>query len=58
MSDSVRPATHTEHPNRSRIFHGTRDISPDSDSAGENPARVEANSVVHGGTNDLKEFPG
>jgi len=41
-----------------KYFHGLRDISPDSDSATENPARVEANSVVHGGTNDLKEFPG
>ena len=38
-------------------FHGTRDISPDNASEGENPARVEANSVVHGGTNNLKEFP-
>jgi len=39
------------------FFHGTRDLSPDSAPAGENAARVEANSVVHGGTNDLKEFP-
>jgi CBS domain-containing protein len=50
------------HPHRAskptpKYFHGVRDISPDSDSATENPARTEANSVVHGGTNELKEFP-
>jgi hypothetical protein len=52
----------SDHPHRASMmipeyFHGTRDISPDSASEGENPARVEANSVVHGGTNNLKEFP-
>ena len=51
------------HPRRAskpkpEYFHGIRDLTPDDDdSAVENPARIEANSVVHGGTNDLKEFP-
>ena len=39
-------------------FHGVRDLSPDALSVNENSARREANSVVHGGTNELKEFPG
>ena len=58
VSDSA--AGHPHHASKAapKYFHGLRDISPDSDSATENPARVEANSVVHGGTNDLKEFPG
>jgi len=52
----------TGHPHRAskptpKFFHGLRDSSPDSDAATGNPARVEANSVSHGGTNDLKEFP-
>ena len=38
-------------------FRGARDGTPDDESVVENPARFEANSVVHGGTNDLKEFP-
>jgi len=38
-------------------FQGARDLSLEHDSVGDNPARTEANSVVHGGTNDLKEFP-
>jgi len=39
-------------------FHGARDLTADRDStAAENPARIEADSVVHGGTNNLKEFP-
>ena len=55
-------ARSSDHPHRAstigpEFFHGTRDLSPDSAEAGENAARVEANSVVHGGTNDLKEFP-
>jgi len=50
------------HPHRAsnptpEYFHGARDVGPDEDPAVENPARVEAGSVVHGGTNDLKEFP-
>jgi CBS domain-containing protein len=50
------------HPHRAdkpipEFFNGARDLTPDTDLASENPARVEANSVVHGGTNDLKEFP-
>jgi CBS domain-containing protein len=52
----------TDHPHLASMmipeyFHGTRDLSPDIVSAGENSARIEANSVVHGGTNSLKEFP-
>ena len=52
----------SDHPHRASMmipeyFHGVRDLSPDSASAGENIARVEANSVVHGGTNKLTEFP-
>jgi CBS domain-containing protein len=39
------------------FFHGARDRTPDGESPVENPARIEAQSVVHGGTNDLKEFP-
>jgi CBS domain-containing protein len=52
----------TGHPHRAsqptpEYFHGVRDRTPDNDSVMDNPARAEANSVVHGGTNDLKEFP-
>ena len=55
-------ASSSDHPHRASMmvpeyFHGTRDLSPDSAAAGENAARVESNSVVHGGTNELKEFP-
>jgi hypothetical protein len=39
------------------FFHGKLDLSPSDDSNAENPARIEAGSVAHGGTNDLKEFP-
>lgn len=39
------------------FFRGARDRTPDDESTVENPARIEAQSVVHGGTNDLKEFP-
>jgi CBS domain-containing protein len=39
------------------FFRGARDRTPEGDSPVENPARIEASSVVHGGTNDLKEFP-
>ena len=50
------------HPHRAskpvpKYFRGARDLTPSEDPAVENPARVEASSVVHGGTNDLKEFP-
>lgn len=39
-------------------LQGSRDIAPDPYASGaENPARDEANSVAHGGTNELKEFP-
>jgi hypothetical protein len=52
----------TGHPHRAskptpEYFHGARDRKPADDSASENPARVEASTIVHGGTNDLKEFP-
>jgi CBS domain-containing protein len=39
------------------FFHGVREVPRDYASTAENPARVEADAVVHGGTNDLKEFP-
>jgi hypothetical protein len=39
------------------FFHGKRDVSHPDYSTSENPSRIEAESVVHGGTNDLKEFP-
>jgi signal-transduction protein with cAMP-binding, CBS, and nucleotidyltransferase domain len=52
----------SEHPHKASMtipeyFHGARDLSPDAISVNENSARVEADSVVHGGTNNLKEFP-
>lgn len=57
MSD--RSVGHPHHASKPtpKYFRGARDVTPDKDSATENPARTEANSVVHGGTNDLKEFP-
>jgi CBS domain-containing protein len=39
------------------FFRGARDFARDHNSVEENPARHEAESVVHGGTNDFKEFP-
>jgi CBS domain-containing protein len=39
------------------FFHGRRDLSSYDGSNAENPSRIEAERVVHGGTNDLKEFP-
>ena len=39
------------------FFHGARTLTHDDDPIAENPARIEANAVVHGGTNALKEFP-
>jgi CBS domain-containing protein len=40
------------------FFTGARDLTQDQPNlGGENAARDEANSVVHGGTNELKEFP-
>jgi CBS domain-containing protein len=39
------------------FFHGKRDLSSSDPSNAENPSRIEADRVVHGGTNDLKEFP-
>jgi CBS domain-containing protein len=52
----------TGHPHRAdkpipEFFHGAREVVQTDQSAAENPARSEANTVVHGGTNDLKEFP-
>jgi len=59
MSD--RSVGHPHHASKPtpEFFHGAPDLSPpgEDDSPPENPARSEANSVVHGGTNDLKEFP-
>lgn len=54
-----RSAGHPHHAAKPHpeFFHGVRDLSPEADSPTENPARSEASSVVHGGTNDLKEFP-
>ena len=40
-----------------KFFHGAREVAHADESSAENPARLEANAVVHGGTNDLKEFP-
>jgi CBS domain-containing protein len=42
---------------RPEYFHGARDRALVAASPAENPARSEAESVVHGGTNDFKEFP-
>lgn len=39
------------------FFHGKRDRSASDGSNAENPSRIEAERVVHGGTNELKEFP-
>jgi CBS domain-containing protein len=39
------------------FFHGTLDLTPDDQPTAKNPARIEADAVVHGGTNELKEFP-
>jgi CBS domain-containing protein len=57
MSDGSAGRPHRASLPIPEYFHGARDTSPDDDSTTENPARIEANSVVHGGTNDLKEFP-
>lgn len=58
MSD--RSAGHPHRASRPtpKYFQGARDPRPDNDTAADNAARIEANSVSHGGTNDLKEFPG
>lgn len=40
------------------FFHGRRNAHSDTEGSGpENPARLEAENVNRGGTNDLKEFP-
>ena len=57
MSDRAKGHPHQGTKPKPEYFHGARDLSPDHDVVAENPARIEANSVVHGGTNDLKEFP-
>lgn len=60
---SDRSVGHPHHASKPvpTYFRGARDGMPDGtpneESVVVNPARVEANSVVHGGTNDLKEFP-
>jgi len=57
MSDRSVGHPHRASKPNAEYFHGVRDTSPDGESTMENAARIEANSVVHGGTNDLKEFP-
>jgi CBS domain-containing protein len=57
MSDRSVGHPHRASKPNAEYFRGARDTSPDNDSTTDNPARIEANSVVHGGTNDLKEFP-
>lgn len=57
MSDRSAGHPHRASKPNAEYFHGARDTSPGDDSTAENAARIEANSVVHGGTNDLKEFP-
>jgi CBS domain-containing protein len=39
------------------FFHGARDVDSDEDFGAGNPARIEAEFVVSGKTNELKEFP-
>jgi CBS domain-containing protein len=39
------------------FFHGARDLTPDDNATAQNPARTEAEAVIHGGANALKEFP-
>jgi CBS domain-containing protein len=57
MSDRSKGRPHHGAKPKPQYFNGARELLPDHDTAAENPARVEANSVVHGGTNELKEFP-
>jgi len=39
------------------FFIGARDFTADTEEGSDNAARTEANSVVHGGNNEYKEFP-
>ena len=57
MSDRTVGHPHRASKPTPEYFRGAHDRTPDSDPAVENPARAEASSVVHGGTNQLKEFP-
>ena len=57
MSDRSAGRPHPAAKPKPEYFRGNRDLTPDSDTVSENPARVEANSVVHGGNNEFKEFP-
>jgi CBS domain-containing protein len=56
-SDHATGQPHRAAKPRPEFFHGARDLTADDRGTTENAARVEADSVVHGGTNDLKEFP-
>lgn len=57
MTDRSKGRPHQGVKPNPEYFHAARDLSPDSEKGAENSARIEANSVVHGGTNELKEFP-
>ena len=57
MSDRSVGRPHRASQPNPTYFHGARDVAADDESVVDNPARVEANSISHGGTNDLKEFP-
>lgn len=59
MSDRSQGHPHEGSKPKPEYFHGGRDDVPGTKNAvaQANPARAEADSVAHGGTNDLKEFP-
>jgi CBS domain-containing protein len=57
MSDRSSGSPHLASKPTPEFFVGKRDLSSSGDSNTENLSRTEAERVVHGGTNDLKEFP-
>ena len=57
MSDRSVGHPHLASKPTPEYFHGARDLHPTDQSTADNPARTEAENVVHGGTNDFKEFP-
>jgi hypothetical protein len=57
MTDRSKGRPHQGVKPKPEYFHAARDLSSDSEEGAQNSARLEANSVVHGGTNELKEFP-
>jgi len=57
MSDRSSGGPHPASKPTPEFFHGRRDLGSSNDSNAENPSRIKAERVVHGGTNDLKEFP-